>query len=269
MALDLDDLLAPTERRALSVSFDILNEARAQAGLTPYPDDFRERHILSQPGKTMRVIIEYDLQSDLYPRGDLRAPAHLEKEVIDELVAKEEQKILEDFSIAPLGASPGVHEGLEMLQIGAVPYPIVTASTPQRARVTLRSAGIDEFFREQLLISCQDPDAPRPKKPDPAAYREAFDTLQAQEQFVFEDSPSGAKAGIDAGAVVLGNISCKHPENAEASAQKLLALGVSLVVENFEDQVRLVRDFLENGGKFSESLVQDIRQAGRRVWVRD
>lgn len=265
VALDLDDTLVATEEKALSVSFRILNEAREKAGLSPYPDDLRERYILEQQGKTMRAIIESDLKQDLLPFGD-RPPAHLEEEVIDELVAKEQDEIIKEFKSNPPEAAPRVPEGLEVLKIGAVPIPIVTASAPKRAIVTLKSAGIYQFFKGELIISCQDPDAPRPKKPDPAAYLEAFDKTGAVEKFVVEDSPSGVEAGVAAGAVVIGNVSCKQPEKAGSIAEELLRRGAYVVVEDFRDAVVLVRGYLIDR---TFSSIQYIRRAGRRVWVRD
>lgn len=103
----------------------------------------------------------------------------------------------------------------------------VTNAPRLNAEAMLSGIGYyDDKFFETLVIGdeCERP------KPDPFPYLKACRDLdvKAEECIVFEDSPSGARAGVEAGAFVIGVMSGQE----EAT---LVKAGCSLVIDDFDD----------------------------------
>lgn len=111
----------------------------------------------------------------------------------------------------------------------------VTNAPRLNAEAMLSGIGYDDGFFESVVIGdeCERP------KPDPCPYLTACDDLnvKAEECVVFEDSPSGASAGVAAGAFVIGIKSGQEEST-------LVKAGCGLVIDNFEDPA--LWDCLEN-----------------------
>eukprot|EP00591_Stephanopyxis_turris_P000971 CAMPEP_0195520344 /NCGR_PEP_ID=MMETSP0794_2-20130614/16674_1 /TAXON_ID=515487 /ORGANISM="Stephanopyxis turris, Strain CCMP 815" /LENGTH=239 /DNA_ID=CAMNT_0040649679 /DNA_START=119 /DNA_END=838 /DNA_ORIENTATION=- len=106
-----------------------------------------------------------------------------------------------------------------------LPRAAVTNAPRLNAVAMLGGIACESFF--QTLIIGDECTAPKPQ-PDP--YLTACKNLgvDASRCIVFEDSPSGARAGVAAGAFVIGILSGQE----EAT---LLEAGCSLVIKDFED----------------------------------
>jgi beta-phosphoglucomutase-like phosphatase (HAD superfamily) len=105
----------------------------------------------------------------------------------------------------------------------------VTNAPRLNAEAILSGIGYDTWFGQQCLIigdECAKP------KPDPCPYLTACQRLEVhpQECIVLEDSPSGARAGVAAGAFVVGILSGQEREVLEKA-------GCHLIVQDFNDPV--------------------------------
>lgn len=102
----------------------------------------------------------------------------------------------------------------------------VTNAPRLNAEAILSGIGYDTWFNEALIIGdeCEKP------KPDPCPYLTACTLLgvEAERCIVVEDSPSGAKAGVAAGAFVIGILSGQDQATLEDA-------GCHLIVKDFED----------------------------------
>ena len=103
----------------------------------------------------------------------------------------------------------------------------VTNAPRLNAEAILSGIDYDAWFGDQLIIGdeCEKP------KPDPCPYLLACQRLgvSASDCIVLEDSPSGARAGVAAGAFVVGVLSGQE----EAT---LRDAGCHLIVQDFEDE---------------------------------
>ena len=104
----------------------------------------------------------------------------------------------------------------------------VTNAPRLNAEAILSGIGYEEWFSKDAPIIIGD-ECEKPK-PDPCPYLTACQLLQVNPEdcIVFEDSPSGAKAGVAAGAYVIGILSGQE----EITLQNA---GCSLIIKNFED----------------------------------
>lgn len=102
----------------------------------------------------------------------------------------------------------------------------VTNAPRLNAEAILSGIEFAEWFGDALIIGdeCEKP------KPDPCPYLVAAQKLgvSADQCIVFEDSPSGAKAGVAAGAFVVGVLSGQQ-------ATTLKEAGCDLIVQDFDD----------------------------------
>ena len=105
----------------------------------------------------------------------------------------------------------------------------VTNAPRLNAEAILKGIHYDTWFTSEYLIIGDECEKP---KPDPCPYLTACkllgDEVDPTECIVFEDSPSGASAGVAAGAYVIGILSGQD----EATLQNA---GCSLIIENFDD----------------------------------
>ena len=102
----------------------------------------------------------------------------------------------------------------------------VTNAPKLNAKAILQGIDYADWFHNVLILS---DDCVRPK-PDPAPYLTACERLNVapHECLVLEDSPSGARAGIAAGAVVMGVLSGQ-------TEKTLLGVGCHMVLQDFDD----------------------------------
>jgi len=114
-------------------------------------------------------------------------------------IIKQRVDAIEETSLCQL--VPGVREILQALARFKVPVALVTSSWPARIAHVLDQHGLERTFS---TVVCRD-DVTQ-GKPDPACYRIAAARLRVpiENCLVFEDSQSGAKAAISAGAQCLG-----------------------------------------------------------------
>lgn len=110
-------------------------------------------------------------------------------------------RLIEDMEIADVHdivTLPGARELLESLPLER--WAIVTSATERLLAARLRAAGLQ---RPERLISA---DRVTRGKPDPQPYRMGAERLgvAAANCLVFEDAPSGVRAGVAAGARVVG-----------------------------------------------------------------
>lgn len=124
--------------------------------------------------------------------------------------------------VAGVPLVPGVLDVLDRLDAARVPFAMGSNGSLAKMKITLGQHGIEGRFR--AVLSGQALGAP---KPDPAVYLAAAEAcgVAAQDCVVIEDSAQGARAGLAAGARVMGY--APHGD-ATATARSLLALGVPL-----------------------------------------
>jgi mannitol-1-/sugar-/sorbitol-6-phosphatase len=131
-------------------------------------------------------------------------------------------KLIEDIEIADVGdlqVLAGVKALLESLP--AYSWAIVTSATHRLLLGRLKAAGLPVPDR---IISG---DQVKRGKPDPEPYRRGAELLgvQPQDCLVFEDAPSGVRAGIAAGCRVLGVLGTH-------SAEELREAGANWIVDS-------------------------------------
>jgi len=102
----------------------------------------------------------------------------------------------------------------------------VTNAPRLNAEAILHGIGFNDGFFQTLVIG----DECERAKPDPCPYLTACQRLdvRAEDCIVFEDSPSGATAGLAAGAFVIGVTSGQEEST-------LWDVGCKLVINDFED----------------------------------
>jgi beta-phosphoglucomutase-like phosphatase (HAD superfamily) len=122
---------------------------------------------------------------------------------------------------------PGLDRLCEWIDSKGLGKAAVTNAPRENAEAILSGIGYDEWFTSEYLIIGDECEKP---KPDPCPYLTACKLLgvQGDECIVFEDSPSGAKAGVAAGAFVVGILSGQD----EAT---LLVAGCHMIIQDFED----------------------------------
>jgi beta-phosphoglucomutase-like phosphatase (HAD superfamily) len=105
----------------------------------------------------------------------------------------------------------------------------VTNAPRLNAEAILSGIGYDTWFGQDALIIGDECDKP---KPDPCPYLTACQRLQVKphECIVLEDSPSGARAGVGAGAFVIGILSGQERDVLEKA-------GCHLIIQDFEDPI--------------------------------
>ena len=121
---------------------------------------------------------------------------------------------------------PGLDKLKVWIEDRDLPRAAVTNAPRLNAEAMLQGIHYESFF-QTLVIG----DECERAKPDPCPYLTASKNLGIDDCstcLVFEDSPSGARAGVAAGAFVVGILSGQ-----EESA--LLEAGCSLIIKDFED----------------------------------
>lgn len=103
----------------------------------------------------------------------------------------------------------------------------VTNAPRLNAEAMLAGIHYDEWFGKDLLIIGDECEKP---KPDPCPYLTACQRLgvSADECIIFEDSPSGVRAGVASGAFVIGLLSGQEEKTLQEA-------GCHLVIKDFDD----------------------------------
>ena len=112
-------------------------------------------------------------------------------------------------SIAP---RPGFLEGFEAIRRLGLKVAIASLTPRNQAEVLLERSGVGKLFKGHPVLL---EDFGGKAKPAPDVYLEAARRLgiRPDEQFVFEDSPSGVKAAHAAGSPVIAMPIFTFPEN--------------------------------------------------------
>jgi len=121
---------------------------------------------------------------------------------------------------------PGLDRLRSWIERHSLPRAAVTNAPRLNAEAIINGIKYGDGFFDTLIIG----DECERAKPDPCPYLTACVRLgvKAEECVVFEDSPSGAAAGVAAGAFVIGVRSGQEDST-------LLEAGCRLVVDNFDD----------------------------------
>lgn len=124
-----------------------------------------------------------------------------------------------------VGSILGLDDLLEEGRGRGMEIVLVTNAPEEDARKSLEALSLDKAFNP--MVFAEDATA---KKPDPAPYREALDSLgvSPEETLAFEDSPKGVKSAVEAGVPVVGLVSTHLPN-------ELREAGAEFVVGDFAD----------------------------------
>ncbi|KAK9667909.1 hypothetical protein RND81_13G020000 [Saponaria officinalis] len=101
----------------------------------------------------------------------------------------------------------------------------VTNAPRANAELTISMLGLTEFFQAIIIGSeCEH------AKPHPEPYLKGLEAIGASKEhtFIFEDSPSGIRAGVAAGMPVIG-LSTRNPEDCLMEAKP------AFLIKNYED----------------------------------
>lgn len=174
LLFDLDGTLIATD--------DLHAEVFAEIGRRHGIHIDRERYDREIHGR-----LNEDIFGDLFPDEDPRAMA-------DEKEARFRRRL--GARAEPM---PGLHRLIDWADARAVPMAIVTNAPRANADAMLAAIGLGGRFG--VIITGGD--LPR-GKPDPLPYRSAAERLGVApaDALVFEDSPSGIRSGVAAGATV-------------------------------------------------------------------
>lgn len=153
------------------------------------------------------------------------------RELLPDLSEEETRELLriEEFRARQRASEIGPHPGLRALLGEAyrrgVRLALVTNSTQEDAAEVLQPLGLDGIFDPVFF-----PSQVEESKPAGVPYDAALDNLgiSPDEAVAFEDSPTGAKAAVEANIPVVGIASGHSPE-------ELIEAGVAIVVGDFAD----------------------------------
>ena len=123
---------------------------------------------------------------------------------------------------------PGLDRIREWIDLNGLGKAAVTNAPRENAEAMLSAIGYDEWFGKECLVIGDECERP---KPDPCPYLTACKRLEVKPDdcIVFEDSPSGARAGVAAGAFVVGILSGQK----EATLKEA---GCSMIINDFQDE---------------------------------
>lgn len=122
-------------------------------------------------------------------------------------------------------AIPGVRALVERLVAAGMPFAVASGADRAKMRLTLGRSGLLPFFERHLFGADMVPRA----KPAPDVYLLAMEALgvSPNRTVVIEDTPTGIRAGVAAGATVFGLTSLNSPE-------VLLKAGASLAFTSMD-----------------------------------
>jgi HAD superfamily hydrolase (TIGR01509 family) len=206
-----------TPRRPAAVLFDcdgviIDSEGPTQALLL---GDFAEHGLILSPAELETHFLGFTVE-ELAPRARA-AGARLPDGWVADFYARMNALLAQGTPLVP-----GVQAVLDRLDSAGVPYAVASNGSDGKMQITLGQHGLIPRFR--AVLSGQSLGQP---KPAPDVYLAAAAACGAApaECVVVEDSPTGARAGLAAGARVLG-FAPHGPDT--APARQLAGLGVAL-----------------------------------------
>jgi HAD superfamily hydrolase (TIGR01509 family) len=114
---------------------------------------------------------------------------------------------------------PGVRAVVERLVARGVPFAVASGAECAKMRLTLGTCGLLPFFERHLFGA----DMVARAKPAPDVYQLAMKTLgvSPERTVVIEDTPTGTRAGVAAGATVYGLATLNEPAALEAAGASL------------------------------------------------
>lgn len=119
----------------------------------------------------------------------------------------------------------GIHKLAKWVEERGLKRAAVTNAPRDNAELIVSILGLTEFFQAVVIGSeCEH------AKPHPAPYLKGLELLKASKEhtFIFEDSPSGIKAGVAAGMPVIG-IATRNPESVLMEAKP------AFLIKDYED----------------------------------
>lgn len=127
---------------------------------------------------------------------------------------------------------PGVRAVVERLAALDLPFAVASGADCAKMRLTLGRCGLLPFFSARMFGA----DMVARAKPAPDVYQLAMQTLGAEPQrtIVIEDTPTGTRAGVAAGAAVYGLTTLNSPA-------ALMDAGASLTFEHMDQLPALLR----------------------------
>jgi len=156
--------------------------------------------------------------------ADLGLPADDERLVADTTWVEDR---MVELLAGELQWQPGARELVEDVRAAGVPTALVT-TTPRRLATAVLARMADDLGSDFAVTVCGD-EVPA-TKPDPAPYRQAMAALRVDPArcVVVEDSAAGVRAGLSAGAAVLGVPSLQPIAPAPGLALRETLAGVSV-----------------------------------------
>jgi HAD superfamily hydrolase (TIGR01509 family) len=178
IAFDMDGLLLNTEDLYGEVG-EILMGRRGRA----YREEVRQRMIGLPAPQAFGVLIAAEGLQETW-----------------QALQRETDEIFEELLPTRLALMPGLEELLDHVESQSLPRCVATSSTRSFATKALTQVGIFDRFDFVLTAA----DVPR-GKPHPDIYEEAARRMgvDAGSMLVLEDSPTGTRAGVSAGAYVV------------------------------------------------------------------
>jgi len=207
---DCDGVLVDSEPITNAVLCEMLNELGLDFDL--------ERTIRTFMGKSVKdemVAIEgmtgRPLASDWHPQFVLRRDAAL---------------------AVKIRAVPGAPEVVARVAALGIPYAVASGADCAKMRLTLGTCGLLPYFEGRMFGA----DMVARAKPAPDVYELALRTLGVapSQAVVIEDTPTGTRAGVAAGATVYGFTTLN-------TAATLVKAGASLTFERMEQLPELLR----------------------------
>jgi len=207
--IDMDGTLVDTERALL----DIWESVASELGF-----DFTREDMISTVGTTYKETIR--IMAEAYPDAPHDDIRKMMSQRYQALRAK-----------GKIGLRPGVRDALETVAGLGLPMAVCTSTRRVSAVTTLESVGIADYF---TLLVCGD-DVTH-GKPDPEPYLQAAAKLGVSpgKCLVIEDSPSGARSALAAGATVI-----VVPDMVPAPDD---VAAVAVIVESISDAVSMLAE---------------------------
>lgn len=170
-------------------------------GLT-ITEDYYKKHI---SGKTNKAILDMLFHIDV----DITEARRMGEE-------KEAQ--FRQLFATHLKPIAGFTEFANALRLQKIPMAVATNAPYSNLEFVLKGLKIGHYFRETF-----DESMVKNGKPDPEIYLKAIHALGAtpKETLIFEDSPAGVQAGVDAGATVIGLTTTHTPSHLPGIAMSI------------------------------------------------
>lgn len=223
--LDYDDLMALTERVALTAACGVLNgEVLEPRDEDPYPlsafiDEFA--------GWTFSTIV---------PEVAKRRGFSVDPDEISRLAQVEMDTVIEALRTT-LQPTDGMMEVLEVFQMAGIVPSVVSSSALPRLRVCLEATRQNEFIQHEHVYSAQSSLTPPQPKPRPDIYQHAMRERRSspEDSVAVEDSPSGVSSAHAAGMMVIGYVGSLEEGKRLDRAKVLFDRGASYVLKNMRE----------------------------------